>query len=438
MVLNVNRVFIVTMGLAAFAALISVLLHLPVPIVLIFDLLPLCIYFWALYRYGKDGLSHTAIDSVYYFGFIVTILSLTGSVMRVWLFGIEKDMSGLIAQFGVGLLATGLALVFRLILTARVESLNAKDLSQTIEEYVQRIDKVVSRVEASAASFEGLSESLQQRTRVVVQAAFEECTASMQAAAINFSESMARVSEQATSSVSGFSRAVESFAEVTHVAEFGSNIEELSSGLKSFAAEVSSYGRRTTDEALKTTKQALDASSKWHVDSLNSMANASQQSIQTALSALTELDLNVETSTVKGDLMALSRAVTGFTKRFGELDDKLAIANARQSVEVLTPIIEGFSSDLVRTFNERDRQMLEEFDLMCARLGKETVKSITAMNDAAATETSRQAHELSAQIRQLIVVLERTLLANGTTPQSHSNPTQTGTSGVEVMATSTV
>ncbi|KND57464.1 hypothetical protein BVER_05821c [Candidatus Burkholderia verschuerenii] len=174
MQLNINRVFIFMMTLAATGALLSVLMNLPVPVVLAAELLPLCLYFSVLYRAGANGLSHTAIDSVYYFGFIVTILSLAGSVMRVWLFGIEKDMSGLIAQFGVGLLATGLALVFRLVLTARVESLNAKDLSEMIAEYVQRIDGIVSKVEASAASFEGLSQSLQERTRAVVESTFEE------------------------------------------------------------------------------------------------------------------------------------------------------------------------------------------------------------------------------------------------------------------------
>ena len=51
-------------------------------VVLVCELLPLCMYFSVLYRIGKNGLSQTAIDSVYYFGFIVTILSLAGSVMH--------------------------------------------------------------------------------------------------------------------------------------------------------------------------------------------------------------------------------------------------------------------------------------------------------------------------------------------------------------------
>lgn len=378
--MNINRIFIFTMGFAALAALSSVLLHLPVPVVLLFDLLPLCIYFSSLYRHGKNGLSHTAIDSVYYFGFIITILSLTGSVMRIWLFGVEKDMGGLIAQFGVGLLATGLALVFRLILIARVESMNAKDLTQTIEEYVQRIDNVVSKVEASAASFEGLSQSLQERTRAVVQATFEECTSSMRATTLSFTEAMSTVSEQVTTSSTSFGEVVRSLANATHVQELDANIEELNMGLKGFAVEVSKYGRLATDEALKTTKQALDASSKWHVDNLNSISNASQQSIQVALKALSDVDLGVDTSKVKGDLMGLSRAVTSFTKRFAELDEKLVTSNAQGTVQVLIPVIDDFSQKLARVVIERDNQMLEQFNNLSEKINDVLTRCVAAMN----------------------------------------------------------
>jgi hypothetical protein len=404
---NINKNFIGLMALAAVAATASVMLHLPVPLVLVAELGPICYYFSLLYRHGKNGLSHTAIDSVYYFGFIVTILSLAGSVMRVWLFGIEKDMTGLIAQFGVGLLATGLALVFRLILTARVESLNAKDLSQTIEEYVHRIDDVVSKVEASAASFEGLAQSLQERTRVVVEATYEECTSSMRATATAFSESIARITEQAGQSVSTFGSIVESVAVSSHVKQFDTNISELTTGLKGFAAEVSKYGRLTTDEALKATRQALDASSRWHADSLGNLSKAGQQSIQTALLALKDLDMSVDTSTVKGDLAALSRTINNFTKKFAEFDGKLAGATARHSAEALAPFVEKFSSDVMRTSGELEVQALAQFSEVSTRITAEAAKGIASVSEVARIETTRQTSELAGHIDRLIAALEK-------------------------------
>ncbi|MDR6496316.1 hypothetical protein J2797_006243 [Paraburkholderia terricola] len=404
---NINRIFIVAMTVAALAAGASVVLHLPVPVVLVCELLPLCIYFSVLYRIGKNGLGYTAIDSVYYFGFIVTILSLAGSVMRVWMFGIEKDMSGLIAQFGVGLLATGLALVFRLMLTARVESLNAKDLSQTIDEYVQRIDGIVVKVETSAASFEGLSQSLQERTRAVVESTYEQCTASMRSAVTAFSESISGITRQTSESVTRFGEVVESVAVASHVKDFDANINELTAGLKGFAAEISKYGRLTTDEALRATKQALDASEKWHADSLSEMSKASQQSIQTALAALSDLDMSVDTSMVKSDLQALSRTIATFTKKFAELDDKLASAHARQSAEMLEPIVEKFAQNLVRVTGEVEVQALAQFNEASAQLTSEAVKGIAAVGERTHVETKQQVDFLATHVDRLSTALER-------------------------------
>lgn len=416
--ININRFFIVMMSVAAVVATASILLHLPVPVVLVAELAPIVMYFSVLYRQGKSGLSHTAIDSVYYFGFIVTILSLAGSVLRVWLFGIEKDMTGLIAQFGVGLLATGLALVFRLILTARVESMNGKDLSQTIEEYVHRIDGIVSKVEASAASFEGLSQSLQERTRAVVEATYQECTSSMRATATAFSESVVKVTQQASESVTTFGAVVESVAVSSHVKQFDSNISELTNGLKGFAGEVSKYGRLTTDEALRATKQALDATSKWHVEGLTALSKASQQSIQTSLGALSDLDLRVDTSTVKSDLAALSRAVTSFTKKFGELEGRFLEADARHTVDALAPVVEKFSQDLLRSSGEIEIQALAQFNLVSERITAEAAKGIAAVSAVARIETSRQTNELAGHIDRLILALERT--AEKVTPREPS------------------
>ncbi|WOD18951.1 hypothetical protein [Paraburkholderia kirstenboschensis] len=313
----------------------------------------------------------------------------------------------MIAQFGVGLLATGLALVFRLILTARVESLNAKDLSQTIDEYVQRIDHIVVKVEASAANFEALSQSPQERTRAVVEATYEECTASLRSAATVFLESIAGISEQTSQSVTRFGQVVESVPVASHVEHFDSSIMQLNTDLKNFAAEVSKFGRLTTDEALRTTKQALDASSKWHVESLNEMSNASQQSIRTALATLENLDMSVDTSNVKSDLQALSRNIGSFSKKFSELDDKLASAHTRHSVEALEPIVEKFAEHLVRATGEIEIQALAQFNDATSRLTKEVVNGVEAASDRAQAETTQQIDALTGHIHRLSVALER-------------------------------
>ncbi|MDR5834569.1 hypothetical protein [Caballeronia sp. LZ034LL] len=407
MQININRVFIMAMTGAALAATASVVLNWPVPVVLICELLPLCLYFSVLYRFGKNGLSHTAIDSVYYFGFIITILSLAGSVMRVWMFGIEKDLSSLIAQFGVGLLATGLALVFRLVLTARVESLNAKDLSQTIDEYVQRIDGIAVKVEMSAASFEGLSQSLQDRTRTVVESVHEECKSSMRSAAASFSESIAGMSRQASESVKRFGAMVESVATAPHIKQFDATVRDLAIGLKACAADLSNHGRLASEEALRATRQVLDASSEWHAETLGKMSQASQQTIQTTLAALSSIDFTIDTTTVKSDLVLLSRTITTFTKRFSDLDDKLASAHARHSVETLQPVIERFAEHLKQIGHDVQAQTAERFNYVSAKLASEAANGIAAMGEHVRAEHKQQVDALATHLDRLAMALEQ-------------------------------
>jgi hypothetical protein len=407
MKININHAFIKGMAVATLLAAGSVGLHLPVGWVLIFELAPLVWYFSRLYKAGSDGLSHSAIDSVYYFGFIITIMALAGSVFRVWLYGIEKDISGLIAQFGVGLLATGLALVFRLVLTARVESLNAKDLTQTIEEYVSRINGVVSKIEASAASFEGLSNSLQDRTRAVVQSTFEECTASMRAATAIFSESITQISSQTSQSVTKFSEIVHSVAVSDHVQQFDSNVVQLTTGLKGFAEQVATYGKTTTDEALKATRNALNVSTRLHSDALAAITTDASAGLGKSLQVISQLDLGVDTTMVKTDLANLSRAITSFTKRFAELDDKLTEVQARNNAEAILPIVDGFAEEMRRVTDLVGSRALAQLNDTSQAITSEIAKGVVSVRDATAADNARRADEFSAQISTLIAQLER-------------------------------
>ncbi|WP_050455771.1 hypothetical protein [Candidatus Burkholderia verschuerenii] len=232
----------------------------------------------------------------------------------------------------------------------------------------------------------------------------------MRSAAAVFSESIAKISEQTSHSVTRFGEVVESVAMASHVEHFDTHIAGLSTGMKAFAAEVSQYGRLATDEALRTTKQALDASSKWHVDGLNTMAQASQETMRAALAALKEVDLSVDTSTVKTDLQALSRTITTFTRKFDELDEKLAATHARDSAVALEPIVTQFADHLVRATGEVEVRALAQFHDASSRITGEVTKSIAAIGERAQLQTRQQADTLSSQIDRLIVALDRAAL----------------------------
>src|SRR6185369_2077168 len=67
---------------------------------------------------ARKGLSHAAIDSVYYFGFLVTIAALGVSAVSLAVTGGKAPLNNIAFQFGLGLLATGYAVLARMHLTS--------------------------------------------------------------------------------------------------------------------------------------------------------------------------------------------------------------------------------------------------------------------------------------------------------------------------------
>ena len=67
---------------------------------------------------ARKGLTQTAIDSVYYFGFLVTVAALGISAVTIASSGGTTDINTVVFQFGVGLFATGYAVIARMHLSS--------------------------------------------------------------------------------------------------------------------------------------------------------------------------------------------------------------------------------------------------------------------------------------------------------------------------------
>lgn len=107
----------------------------------------------------KAGLSQAAIDSVYYYGFLVTIFALgTSALSMVSGGGVGLVNPGnVIAQFGVGLLATGYAVVARLHLSSKANELGDASPDAVIDHYVSRSRQLVERLDLALHSFTELA-----------------------------------------------------------------------------------------------------------------------------------------------------------------------------------------------------------------------------------------------------------------------------------------
>lgn len=155
--------------------------RLPVWVATIAAGLPLAWYHLGYLRpMAKSGLSQAAIDSVYYFGFLVTLGALATSAIS--LAGQETlGLKGVGIQFGLGLLATGYAIVARIDLTSLVAQTDVIDPEVAMANLADRSRELLVSIELATARFSGFAESLLTSSNRSIEQASGEAQGSMRA-----------------------------------------------------------------------------------------------------------------------------------------------------------------------------------------------------------------------------------------------------------------
>lgn len=112
----------------------------------------------------KDGLSQAAIDSVYYFGFLVTVAALSVSALLVGFRGAAQSMDLVVLHFGTGLFATAYAVVARMHLQSRAAEGTEINIEQVMDAYVAKSSELVKNVETASAQLAAFSREIVART----------------------------------------------------------------------------------------------------------------------------------------------------------------------------------------------------------------------------------------------------------------------------------
>lgn len=109
------------------------------------------VYYHLLYLTprARKGLTQTAIDSVYYFGFLVTVAALGISAVTIASSGGATDINSVVFQFGVGLFATGYAVIARMHLSSVSTMGDAASPEAILDRYIKRSMEMVDNVEAA-------------------------------------------------------------------------------------------------------------------------------------------------------------------------------------------------------------------------------------------------------------------------------------------------
>lgn len=125
---------------------------------------PLAYYhFGFLVPQAKKGLSHAAIDSVYYFGFLVTVSALGISAISIARGSAAQDINLVVYQFGVGLIATGYAVLARLHLNS-IAMVDEASPEALMDRYIKRSVELVTNVEMASEQLSAFSTAIVQKT----------------------------------------------------------------------------------------------------------------------------------------------------------------------------------------------------------------------------------------------------------------------------------
>lgn len=139
---------------------------------------------------ARTGLSQAAIDSVYYFGFLVTIAALGVSALSLALGQGKESMDTIAYQFGLGLLATGYAVFARMHLTSISTWVDEQSPEAVLDRYLRRTQELVTNVEMASVQFATLSSNLMAKTEEVTKHAAETTEKSMLEVARLFDEQL--------------------------------------------------------------------------------------------------------------------------------------------------------------------------------------------------------------------------------------------------------
>lgn len=279
---------------------------------LITGLLPLMAYHFSLMR--TRLLSSNAIDSVYYFGFLVTIITLVTTAISIGLTDSKPDLKWVLLQFALGLVATGYALFARLHLLAKSATSVEVDMVDSTEKLAKNIERVVKEFDNAGFQVQAFVERTEQRLAKIEQ----DTEAKMNAVSTSFDQklSAAQVSFQ-----DALSKNVSITLEKT--------AKSLSSATLKFSGAISSI----TDEVNRLQREAETIS----------FALASQRISE--FSNDMELSIRSITTSVYESATASSDAVSGLTttfKKSSKLADEIAKKlNALDGIIALISSIQG-------------------------------------------------------------------------------------------------
>lgn len=317
--------------------------------------LPLAVYHVFLLR--QRILSPTEIDSIYYFGFLVTVITLVSTAISIGLSHNTIGLRWVLLQFGLGLVATGYALFARLHLLSKstakadMDIVLAENLAKAVAKVAGEFDRAGYQVAAFVEMTERRLSEMEQRSETrfaAVGAMFER---NLNEATIAFNETLARPTAQSFErSASIIETATMKFAEaissvMTEVGRVQSEAEAISfvkasERIAHFAGEMESSITAISGKVTETSYESAKA--------ISELTSASRKAMKLATDISGKLErLEQLESLVKGiasaseSLMGISKTAADADKSISSLAIKIGLAENGIREGIIAPLSTG-------------------------------------------------------------------------------------------------
>jgi len=270
-----------------------------------------------LYRYylgSRDTLTQTEIDSIYYFGFLVTLIVLGATALRLVFF--SAQIESVAAQFGLGLLATGFGLWSRLTLLTKNVTTDASD--ELLQRQLNHIGQITERFSETVELFKNLrdeaitrsQDAMRATTSAALQKLSDELSQPLNALSLNIiavTESLGKFDSRTFNNIEINAKALsDSIPDTTEsITKLKERVIELDLSLKSPTLELTNF-----HDKLKSSNVEL-VGLPGNLSELKSSSNLMKSSLEEATLSLQRFS--------KIDFSELPSLISGYIKISDEI-----------------------------------------------------------------------------------------------------------------------
>lgn len=371
---------------------------------------PLITYHAILLR--KRLLSPTEVDSIYYFGFLVTVITLVSTAISIGSSENAIQLRWVLYQFGLGLVATGYALFARLHLLAKSTSTADTDIVDATERLAKSVEKVAGDFDKAGFQVAAFVEQTERRLAEFDQRAQSKFTAAeakfeqrLNEASTHFNEILAKsaaqslersstVIEQATGRFSeAISAVMDEVGRVQTEAE-AISFERASERIAQFSEEM--------EQSVASIAGKVSEAAGSSADAISELTSASRKTMKLATDISSRLESLSRIESLVEAIGKTSEALSGISRTAEETDASLSslatkVGAAEQGIRewIIAPLSSGGLASAVesaqRTISEAASaasSLLNSIERSSAPAAEKAPELLARLNAATAAASS--------------------------------------------------